>query len=259
MDFQATSVFDRINSAFIAGKRLIVNSGGTSSSKTISTIQFLIFISTYTKKPLLISIVSESFPHLRRGCLRDFRMLMGANWDESCWSATLHEYAFASGAKIEFFSADDPSKLRGGRRDILFLNEANNIKKEAFDELDVRTRIFTIIDFNPVSEFWAHEMRDLPHVAWIHSTFLDAVQVLDQSVVDNILSRKDRDPNWWRVYGLGLVGKIEGLVHPMFGQCDLLPDGGREIYGLDFGYSMDPACLVRLRITDDTIYGQQLF
>jgi len=259
MNFQGTGVFDKINAAYLLGKRLIVNEGGTSSSKTISTIQFLIFIATYTKKPLLISIVSESFPHLRRGCLRDFKMLMGVNWEESQWSATLHEYSFAGGAKIEFFSADDPRKLRGGRRDILFLNEVNNIRKESFDELDVRTRIFTIVDFNPVSDFYIHEMRGLPHVAWIHSTFLDALHVLEQSVVDNIISRKDRDPNWWRIYGLGLVGKIEGLVHPMFAQCDELPDKGREIYCLDFGYSMDPAALIRLKITDDTIYGDELF
>ena len=258
MNFQTTNVFDRISQAYLDGKRLIINEGGTSSSKTISTIQFLIFVATYSKEPLLISIVSESFPHLRRGCIRDFQNIMGKDFSDDKWNKSESIYDFGNGCKIEFFSADNSSKLRGGRRDILFENEANNLSKESHDELDVRTRKLTILDFNPVSEFWAHSEIGRPHVAHLHSTFIDAAHVLEQSVIDNILSRKDRDPAWWRVYGLGLVGKIEGLIHPNFQQCDSMPEGGREIYGLDFGYSMDPACLVRNRVVDDTIYSQEL-
>ena len=206
----------------------------------------------------MISMVSESFPHLRRGILRDFKNILNEIWDKDRWSETNKEYNFGKG-KIEFFSADDASKLRGGRRDILFVNEANNITKEAFDELDVRTRRFSIIDFNPVAEFWAHELQHEPFVEWIHSTYLDAVEVLEKSVIDNIISRKDRDPAWWTVYGLGLVGKLEGLVHPEFQQVDSLPEKfDREIFGLDFGYSMDPAALVQNRFVGDAVYSKEL-
>ena len=259
MNFVTTSVFERLVDAYLAGKRLIVNEGGTSSSKTYSAIQFLIFLITSSKKPLLVSIVSESFPHLRRGAIRDFQNIMGANFEDKRWNKSESIYDFGNNRKLEFFSADQGSKLRGGRRDILFINECNNVTLDAFNELDVRTRLFTIVDFNPVSEFYIHEMKGLPHVAWIHSTFLDAAHVLDESVVNNILSRKDRDPNWWRVYGLGLVGKIEGLCHPFFYQFDTMPEQyDRKLYGLDFGYSMDPAALVEIRVVDDSIFCRQL-
>jgi phage terminase large subunit len=175
------------------------------------------------------------------------------------WNKTESIYDFRNGARIEFFSADQSAKLRGGRRDILFINECNNVSKEAFDELDVRTRKCTFVDFNPVSEFYIHELQKLPTTEWIHSTFLDAQSVLDKSVVDNILSRKDRDPNWWRVYGLGLLGQLEGLIHPQFTQCNSLPEKfDREIFGLDFGYSQDPAALVQCRIVGDTLYCREL-
>ena len=260
-EFVTTTVFDRIVAAHLtAGKRLIVNEGGTRSTKTFSTIQFLIYIVCNSKDPVLISIVSESFPHLRRGAIRDFRKIMGGNFNEDHWNKSESIYDFGKERYIEFFSADQSSKLRGGTRDYLFMNEVNNIGKESFDEADVRTRVMTLVDFNPVAEFFIHEMRNLPFVAWIHSTYLDALQVLDRSVVDNILSRKDRDPNWWRVYGLGLVGKLEGLIHPNFEQEDALPERfDREVFGLDFGYSIDPATLIQNRIVGDSVHSRELF
>ena len=258
MDLSISNVFTRSLDAYLVGKRLIVNEGGTSSTKTYSAIQLLISIALLSPKPLLISIVAESFPHLRRGAIRDFMAIMGEGFNYDNWNKSDSEYNFGK-SKIEFFSADDSSKLRGGRRDILFLNEANNITLDSFNELDVRTRKVTFIDFNPVAEFWAHEMQGRPEVAWIHSTYLDALEHLEKSVVDNILSRKDRDPNWWRIYGLGLVGKIEGLVHPYFQQCETLPENGRLIYGLDFGYSGDPCVLVKNRIPGTDLYSEEMF
>lgn len=258
MNLSTTNVFDKIQIAHKAGKRLIVNEGGTSSSKTHSSVQFLSLIAMYSIKRLLISIVSETVPHLKRGCIRDFQNIMAEDFDEKAWNRTDSIYTFPNKNQIEFFSADDSSKLRGGRRDILFVNEANNITKESFDELDVRTRILTLIDHNPVAEYWAHELKNEPHVEWIHSTYLDTVHLLEESVVFNIRSRRLRDPNWWRVYGLGLVGKLEGLIHPEFKQISELPEGGNEIFGLDFGFSQDPCALVQNRIIGDAVYSKEL-
>lgn len=259
MNLKTTGVFNRTLKAYKAGKRLIVNSGGTSSSKTYSALQLLVLIASWFKGQLLISVVSESFPHLSRGCIRDFKNIMGDTFDDRRWNASKNQYTFGHNRVMEFFSADQPAKLRGGRRDILFINEANNVAKEAFDELDVRTRICTFIDFNPVAEFWAHELQNEPFVEWIHSTYLDALEVIERSVVQNILSRKDRDPNWWRVYGLGMVGKLDGLIHPEFTQCDVLPEKyDREIYGLDFGFSQDQTALVQIRIAGERLYCKEL-
>ena len=255
-----TNVFERNAVAYYnKGKRRAFNEGGTSSSKTVSIIQLIIIIAMYSKVPLLISIVSESVPHLRRGCIRDFKRIMGDAFDDDAWHGSDSSYSFPSGVQLEFFSADDSSKLRGGRRDILYINECNNITRASFNELDVRTRLFTFLDWNPTSEFWAYEMKNDPENEWIHSTYLDAKHVLPEAVVKNIESRKGKDPNWWNVYGLGLIGNIEGLVHPSFTQIDTIPSAdGIVFYGLDFGFANDPTALVYNKIIGDNIYSNEL-
>lgn len=245
--------------AYVARKRVICNEGGTSSSKTYSILQLLIDIAYYAKHPFLISVVAESMPHLKRGCIRDFMNLLGARFNDSRWNRTDKIYTFDPGV-MEFFSADEPAKLRGGRRDVLFINECNNVSWDSFRELDIRTRLATILDWNPVSEFWAHEngLTTNPNNAYIHSTYLDARDVLPPEVVANIESNKDTDPNWWNVYGLGLLGKVEGLVYPAFAQIDELPEKGEDFYGLDFGYSNDPTVLVYSKLMGKELYSDQL-
>jgi len=257
VDSVTTDIWKQNLTAFNQGKRRALNEGGTSSSKTWSILQLLICFAQRTQRPMLASVVSESFPHLNRGCIRDFRRIMGDAWSDNCWSKSNHIYTFGKG-QIEFFSADEPSKLRGGRRQILFINEANNVPYEGFKELDIRTELFTFMDWNPVSEFWAHEsLIGKDENAYIHSTYLDAKDVLPAEVIKNIESNKDSDPNWWNIYGLGLIGRIEGLVYPFFEQVDALP-AGDAFYGLDFGYSNDPSVLVKCVIDGDKLYCQEL-
>jgi len=262
MDFIPTRILDENLEAYLEpGIRLAANEGGTSSSKTISIIQGIITIAETTDKPLTISVVSETLPHLKRGAIRDFKFLMGEDYDDSRYNKSDHIYQFPH-ATLEFFSADDSTKLRGGRRDILFINEANNVSRDAYRELDMRTRSFTFLDWNPVSEFWAHEdglAKNTNSTRYIHSTYQDALAVLPQSVIDNIESYKDRDPNWWNIYGLGLLGKIEGLVYPAFKVIKELPAKfGQVIFGLDFGYSNDPTALTKHIIDGDNLYSQEL-
>lgn len=257
-----TNVFKRNLDAYLNRKiRRAINQGGTSSSKTFSIIQLLIFIAEYSKRKILISIVSESVPHLKRGCLRDFKCILGDRFEEKRWNRTDSIYTFSNGCEIEFFSAEDSSKCRGGRRDILFINECNNLSYDTYMELDIRTRLFTFLDFNPVAEFWCHEQL-VPYEenAFIHSTYLDALHVLEKSVVRNIESNKEKDPNWWNVYGLGNVGKIEGLVYPFFTIIDQFPTPGsyQEIYGLDFGFSVDPTALVKNWVREKNLYSEEL-
>jgi phage terminase large subunit len=183
--------------------------------------------------------------------MRDFRNIMGELWDDKKWNASDHIYRFDHDVLIEFFSADQPGKARGPRRDILYCNEVNNIPKPIFDELDMRTRRFVFVDFNPVQEFWCHDLKGRPEVEWIHSTYLDARHVLPETIVKKIEAKRLTDPNWFHVYGLGLVGKIEGLIHPHFDTTAEWPTHGNiEGYGLDFGFN-DPAALVRCKISGD--------
>ena len=257
---RTTRIFKDNFFAYREGKRRVLNEGGTYTSKTWSILQLLTLIAE--KNPVLISVVSESLPHLKRGAIRDFFNILGESQDNNpYWNKTECKYSGPDWKGIiEFFGADEAAKVRGPRRDILFINEANNVPWETARGLDIRTAKFTFVDWNPVAEFWAHEYWiGQPENAYVHSTYLDALAVLLPEVIANIESNKDKDPNWWNIYGLGLIGKTEGLVYPLFSQCDSLPLHGELIYGLDFGFSDDPAVLTEHNIFTEEIYSRELF
>ena len=237
-----------------------MNEGGVSSSKTWSILQFLMLVAQESRESLLISIVSESLPHLKRGAMRDFFKILGESPDDNPYfnkTDCMYKRPEWKGV-FEFFGADDQGKVRGPRRDILFINEANNVPWPTAQGLDIRTARFTVCDWNPVSEFWAHEYwLNEGDTGYIHSTYLDAREVLSPQVISSIEAYKDKDPNWWNIYGLGLLGKIEGLVYPHFEQVDELPKG-EIIYGLDFGFSDDPCVLVGNVFLNDEVYSKEL-
>lgn len=227
-------------------KRIRAIAGGTSASKTVSILMILIDYAQSTNNQL-ISVVSESFPHLRRGAMRDFITIMEEQgyFKPDLWSKTDYTYSFESGSKIEFFSVDQPGKVRGPRRDVLFINEANNIPYEAFDQLEVRTKKTIWLDWNPTNEYWFYGelegKRD--DLDFITLTYKDN-EALDAAIVKTIESRR-ANANWWRVYGLGLLGEVEGKIYTNWKIVDEVPHEARlEGYGLDFGYSNDPTSIV---------------
>ena len=260
VDMRTTRLFQETLDAIISGKRRILHEGGTSSSKTYTILQVLQLIAEEAVDTLLISIVSETMPQLRKGAMKDFFDILGESPDNNPYfNKGFSTYRRPSWKGwFEFFGADEADKTRGPRRNILFINEGNRVQWEAARNLDVRTDRLTIVDWNPTSKFWAHKYwKDEPENAYIHSTYLDALDVLPSQVVKDIEFWKDKDPNWWNIYGLGRLGKIEGLVYPLFGQVDSLPSGD-DHNGLDFGYSNDPTVLVRSVIRGDELYSQEL-
>jgi len=260
MEVRTTSIYEKLLQATVEGKkRHIWVAGGTAASKTYSILQLLYLMGEYAKSPMLISVVSESIPHIKRGCLRDFQKILGDSFDIARFNRTDLIYTFGSGAKIEFFSADDPSKQRGARRHCLFLNEANNIPYSAFRELDARTERLCIADWNPTSSFWYYEnnLGNDPDSEFIHATYRDAMDVVPPEVIKNILKMGERDSNWANVYLEGRLGKVEGLVYPYFELIDELPQGD-AFYGLDFGFSTDMTALVKCVIVEDSLYCQEL-
>lgn len=232
---------------FSLDKRLRCVQGGTSASKTISILIWLIQ-TAQMEEDLLISVVSESFPHLKRGAIRDFLNILQSHnyFKDDEWNKTDFTYTFKTGSKIEFFSADQPGKVRGPRRDILFINEANNIDYEIYDQLAIRTKNVIFLDWNPVSEFWYYDkVKNTIDHNFITLTYLDN-EALDQSIITEIESRK-MDKNWWRVYGLGQLGEVEGRVYKDWQLIDEIPHEARlEGYGLDFGYSVDESAIVAI-------------
>ena len=137
-------------------KKIRVVQGGTSASKTISILLYLIDRAQSDTRATLTSVISESFPHLRRGAMRDFKNIMREHgyWSDGRWNVSESTYTFETGSQIEFFSADQSDKLRGARRDRAFINEANNVTLDVFDQIEVRTKEFVFCDFNPTNEFW---------------------------------------------------------------------------------------------------------
>ncbi len=246
MKFQLTTSTKKIAKL---QKRIRVIQGGTSASKSISILLLLVNQAQRDTSPTVTSIVSESFPHLRRGVMRDFLNIMqGHNYyKEANWDKTNSIYTFETGSQIEFFSADQSEKMRGARRDRLFINECNNVTLEAFNELEVRTKEVVFLDFNPTSEFWlfTEVVGKRDDIDLIIVTYKDN-EALDAQIVASIEQRKN-NRNWWRVYGEGLLGDVEGKVYKDWKIIDEIPHEARLIsYGLDFGYTNDPTSIVAI-------------
>ena len=241
---ETTRVFDEIAKAYRDGYRGVDSRGGTRSTKTYSALQFLVFLAVALPRKLVISVVSETLPHLKKGAIRDFEKILqdegiigGSLRDDARWNATDCFFTFASGTIIEFFSADAPGKVHGPSRDILFINEGQNIRWETANQLMIRTREFVIVDYNPTHEFWAHtELAPDPRFKQIVSTYKDN-RFLTQAQIEDIEKGK-KNANWWRVYGLGLTGQLEGVIY-QFEQIDRMPDspGLVRIGGLDYGFT----------------------
>lgn len=222
--------------------------GGTSAGKTISILQILIDYAQ-SNKDELISVVSESFPHLRRGAMRDFLNIMQQHgyFQNDRWSKTDYTYTFETGCKIEFFSADQPGKVRGPRRDVLFCNELNNIPKETWEQLLIRTRKVVWADWNPLSDFYFYEdyvadedgMKTLiPEAEFIILTYKDN-EALEPAIVAEI-ERRRLNKQWYRVFGEGKRGDVEGKIFKGWKIIEEIPHEARlEVRGGDFGYARD--------------------
>lgn len=253
---------------FLLKKRLKIVQGGTSAGKTIGILQVLIDkCQSEDKIGDITSVVSESFPHLKRGAIRDFlNILEGHNYyKEARWNKTDCTYTFETGAKLEFFSADQAGKVRGPRRKRLFINEANNVSFETFEQLEVRTSEEIYIDYNPVSEFWVQTeiLNKRDDYDFIILTYKDN-EVLNENIIASIEQRKNRK-GWWQVFGEGLLGEVEGKIYKDWAIIDEIPHEARlERYGLDFGYSNDPTAIIALYyynsgyIADEVLYQKGL-
>lgn len=249
--FVRTTVINKIKNLtkFVKGIQ-----GGTSAGKTFGVLPILIDIAA--KNPLTeISIVAESIPHLKRGAMKDFKkiMLETNRFIDTRWNATDFKYNFANGSQIEFFSADNDAKLRGARRDYLYMNEANNMTFHAYTELASRTKLGVYLDWNPVNEFWFHtELQNDSDVDFIIVNYEDN-EACPESALNFILKAKQKAEtssfwaNWYKVYGLGQIGNLEGVIFDNWKQIDTIPSEAKLLgIGLDFGYTNDPTAIVEI-------------
>lgn len=251
-----TKVFEKNAEAFKSKQyRYVINQGGTSSSKTFSILQLLTHIADKYNKQ--IDICGLSVPHLKSGVLNDMPIIAKQfefNFDEY-YKASDRVLKHGEGL-INFIAIDKLGKAHGGRRDILYLNEANHLHYNIAEQLMVRTRDIIFIDYNPTNAFWVHEkiLKEQPDKCLlIKSTYKDN-QFLEQSIIDMIESKKGNN-NFWRVYGLGELGIAEGLVFNNFEQLTFdKTQFSTYRYGNDWGFSQDPFAFVELAIQNNCLY-----
>lgn len=255
-----STVFTRTLDAYQSGKYTIIsNFGGTRSGKTYSTLQLLYLILIGNRENLMISVVSRSLPHLKRGCLRDWETILDSNGRIGLVdiNKTDHIYTFQNNNKIEFFSADNAGKLHGAARDILYVNECNFIDQEKIKQLFVRTKETKFLDYNPSCDFWINNYKDRDDFIEFHSTYLDN-EFLTKEQIREIESNRT-NPRWWAVYGEGKEYVKEGLAYP---RVIFEPTGSHifehPTYGLDFGFN-DPTVCVCCEIVGNKLYVQQEF
>lgn len=243
---QFTKTFWKLYDAYEKHPRYIDSEGGTRSSKTYSALQLLILLAESDKTPTITSVVSETLPHLKRGAIRDFRTILGENFDDNAYNKTDGIYTFPNGSIIEFFSCDSSARVHGPGRDRLFINESQNVSYDVARQLFTRTRGLIILDYNPTHAFWAHEhIAPRPECIHVHSTYKDNPYLTPEQIYE--IESNKLDANWWRVYGEGKVGNLDGLVYD-FEQIDALPDreGLVEVLGMDFGFTNDPTTLIHV-------------
>lgn len=227
-------------------KRIRIVQGGSSSAKTFSILlDELNYSLTHPNK--ITTIVTDSYPNLRVGAIRDFlRICKFTNASEfGVWNKTDHTFTLPNGSILEFYSVDTMGAL-GSRRDRLFVNEANRISYETFTQLEIRTKEQITLDFNPISEFYAHtELMKRPDADFIKLTYKDN-EALDKNIVDALEARiGDGTSNWARVYIFGEIGSLEGNVYEGWTTVESIPDGFiLKRYGVDFGFSNDPTAVV---------------
>lgn len=252
-------VFAETLQAVDDGCKVIVHKGGTGSGKTFDIMTFLLAYANSNPNSI-VTVVSESRPHLDIGAIRILRhqLIYAGIFEDSRFNKTSGTYTFDNGSIIEFFSADRIGKAVGARRDVLYGNEVNHLKVDVWDELARRSEL-VIADFNPTSEFWLDQWLSYnENVRVITSNYLDN-PFLPDTETRKIKRRADMDGNFYRVHILCEYGTSEGLVLPEFSVVDVFPeDCGTVVYGLDFGYSNDPAALVKVGIQGGVIYVDEL-
>ena len=242
-------------------KKICILQGGTRSSKSYSALQWLL-VRALSEPNIVVSIVRKSFPSMRVSIMRDWQTILKelSIWDEESWSATEHIYTFDNGSMVEFMSIDSSEKRKGSSRDYLFIDECNELSREDYFQLFIRTRIKTIIAYNPsfgTNHYIFNEIQTHPESDLFVSTFKDN-PFLEQSIIEEIERLKLINPEYYKIYGLGLPGNNVGTIFSISIIDETPEDAEFVAFGMDFGFSIDPSTLVCISKKDKDLYIDEL-
>lgn len=259
-----TTCLKKLKPLFTDDKRYLVVQGGMRAAKSYSILMLIIsWCQSYNDK--VATIASMSYPHLSRGVIRDFQSIMKAAdiWEPERWNQSSKIYTFGNGTILEFISVDNMS-AHGPARDLLFINEANDMDIKTAQNLAFRTTGKVIIDYNPTHEFWAHTWllkEEADRTDFIILTYKDN-EALAPAIREAIESRRpkpgEEPSNWWLVYGLGQIGSLEGNIYQGWEEVDeaeIIANGKLIRYGLDFGFKNDETALVAIYDMGDGALG----
>jgi phage terminase large subunit len=253
INIEAGRIHALTRKAIEGGAKIIIHKGGTGSGKTYDLMIFLLFYMANRNPNWIITIVSESRPHLEIGAIRYAKKLIAQSemYDLVTYNESKSFYTFPNGSIVEFFSADRIDKALGARRNVLYGNEINSLKEYIWDELARRSDI-VIGDFNPTSQFWLERWLTYYADSVIITSNYTFNANLPETERERIKRRAEIDPNFRRIHIDCEYGSADGLVFPSFTQRNEPIDP--QTYGLDFGYTNDPTALVAVRIEGDTLY-----
>ena len=261
MTIQTTNIYVQVDKAIKKGYTTVSAQGSSRSSKTYNILIWLI-IYCLSHSRTRLSIVRATLPALKGSVFIDFKeILYKLNvFDESCLNKSEMIYTFPNGSWVEFFSTDSEQKLRGRKRDILYVNEANELKFIEFQQLKMRTTQFTIVDYNPSfsDDHWLCELNKDSRTYHFISTYKDN-PFLEQTIIDEIESLQHKNKSLWQVYGLGQQAMIEGLIFEKVTLIDEIPIWAKKRYlGLDFGFTHDPTAIVEVAFLDNKVYIDEI-
>lgn len=251
---QVSKVFDILQKS---DKRITVMQGGSRSGKTYNIMIYLIVQLLQTQGKTL-SIVRQSLPSIKGSVLRDFIeiLLKLGIYSEADHNKTEQTYNLNNNL-IEFVSVDQPQKIRGRRRNILFINEANELSYEAWIQLTMRTEDKIILDYNPSDEYsWIYDQVVTRTDSDFYITTYKDNPFLPKDLITEIERLKDADANYWQVYGLGQKGNQLNTIYTHWLSCDKIPDG-ETVYGLDFGYN-NPSAMVKVVFHDGSAFVEEI-
>jgi len=250
---QTNKVYKHLSNS---NKKIIVEQGGTRSGKTYNIILWIIFKYCTNNTNKVITICRKSFPSLRATVMRDFMSILHNHniYSEIYHNKSNSEYHLF-GNLVEFISLDQPQKIRGRKRDLLFVNEGNELYYEDMQQLLFRTQERVILDFNPSDEYhWIYD-KLIPRndCDFFKTTYLDN-PFIEDSIRKEIELLKDTDEQYWQIYGLGERAASKSIIFN-YVEVKKIPIQAQLIsYGMDFGYTNDPTVLVSVYIDNHNMY-----
>lgn len=262
MEIKTTRIYREIEKAYREGYTTVSEQGSSRSAKTYNTLIWLV-AHCLSHPKTKVSVVRASLPALKRSVYKDFEEIVRDRfciWDAACLNKSDLTYTLPGGSLFEFFSSDSDQKLRGSKRDVLFVNEANELTFLEWQQLKMRTTRLAIIDYNPSfsDEHWINGVNADRRTRHFISTYRDN-PFLEQTVIDEIESLREKNPSLWRIYGLGEQSMVEGLVFPAVTVVGCIPGHiHRRWVGVDFGFTHDPTAIIMVAEGDGRLYLDQL-